>query len=69
MAEKCPNAFDTHAASVIVYPYKIVFEQDILFISNHVKDGAARKGIKLELSTECHPQTDGHSEIANKPIL
>jgi len=38
-------------------------------MSDHFKDWAARKGIKLEPSTAYHPQTDGQSEIANKAIL
>jgi len=64
-AEKCTNTFDTHIPSVIGYPYYIVFDQDTLFMSDHFKDWAARKGIMLEPSTACHPQTDGQSEIAN----
>jgi len=38
-------------------------------MSNHFKDWAARKGIKVEPSTAYHPQTDGQSEIANKAIF
>jgi len=38
-------------------------------MTDHFKDWAARKGIKLEPSTAYHPQTDGQSEIANKVIL
>jgi len=68
-AEKCTDAYDTHVASVIGYPYYIVFYCDTLFMSDHFKDWVARKGIKLELSTTYHPQTDGQSEIANKAIL
>jgi len=56
-------------ASVVGYPYYIVFDRDTLFMSDHFKDWAARKGIKFEPSTAYHPQTDGHSEIANKAIL
>jgi len=68
-AEKCTDTFDMHIASVIGYPYYIVFDRDTLFISDHFKDWAARKGIKLEPFTAYHPQTDGQSEIANKAIL
>jgi len=68
-AEKCTDTFDTHVASVIGYPYYIVFDRDTLFMSDHFKDWAVRKGIKLEPSTAYHPQTDGQSEIANKVIL
>ena len=68
-AEKCTNTFDMHVPSVIGYPYYIVFDQDTLFMSDHFKDWAARKGIKLKPSTAYHPQTDGQSEIANKAIL
>jgi len=38
-------------------------------MSDHCKDWAARKEIKLEPSTAYHPQTDSQSEIANKAIL
>jgi len=68
-AEKCTNTFDKHVASVIGYPYYNVFDQDTLFTSDHFKDWAARKGIKLEPCTAYNPQTDGQSEIANKAIL
>jgi len=67
--EKCTDTFDKHVASVIGYPYYIVFDRDTLFMSDHFMDWAARKGIKLEPSTAYHPQTDGQSEIANKAIL
>jgi len=69
MAEKCTDTFDKHVASVIGYPYYIVFDRDTLFMSDHFKDWVARKGIKLEPSTAYHPQTDGQCEIANKAIL
>jgi len=68
-AEKCTDTFDMHVASVIGYPYYIIFDRDTLFMSDHFKDWAARKGIKLEPSTAYHPQTDSQSEIANKAIL
>jgi len=68
-AEKCTDTFDTHVASVIGYPYYIVFDRDTLFMSDNFKDWAARKGIKLEPSTAYHPQTDGQSKFANKVIL
>jgi len=67
--EKCTDSFDMHVASIIGYPYYIVFDRDTLCISDHFKDWAARKGIKLEPPTAYHPQTDGQSEIANKAIL
>jgi len=35
----------------------------------YLKDWAARNGIKLELSTTYHPQTDCQSEISNKASL
>jgi len=46
-AEKCTDTFDMHVASVIGYPYYIVFDRDTVFMSDHFKDWAARKGIKL----------------------
>jgi len=58
-AEKCTDTFDKHVASVIGYPYYIVFDRDTLFMSDHFKHLAARKGIKLEPSTAYYPQTDG----------
>jgi len=68
-AEKCTDTFNTHVTSVIGYLYYIVFDRDTLFMSDHFKDWAARKIIKLEPSTAYHPQTDSQSEIANKAIL
>ena len=41
-AEKCTDTFDAHVASVIGYPYYIVFDLDTLFMSDHFKDWAAR---------------------------
>jgi len=67
--EKCTDTWYTHIASVIGYPYYIVFDRDTLFMLDHFKDWAARKGIKLEPSTVYRPQTDGQSEIANKAFL
>jgi len=67
--EICTDTFVTHVSSVIGYPYYIVFDRDTLFMSDHFKDWAARKGIRLEPSAAYHPQTDGPSEIANKTIL
>ena len=67
--EKCTDTFDMHVASVIGYPFYVVFDRDTLFMSYHFKEWAARKGIKLEPSTAYHPQADGQSEIANKAIL
>jgi len=69
MAEKCTDTFDKYVASVIGYPYYLVFDRDSLFMSDHFKDWVARKGIKLEPSTAYHPQMDGQSEIAKKAIL
>ena len=38
MAEKCTDTFDTHVASIIGYPYYIVFNRGTLFVSDHFKD-------------------------------
>jgi len=54
-AEKCPDTFDKHVSSVIGYLYYSVFDLDALFMSDHFKDWAARKGIKLEPSMAYHP--------------
>jgi len=59
LAEKCTDTFDTQIASVIGYPYSIVFDRDTHFMSDHFKGWAARKGFKLEPSTAYHSQTDG----------
>jgi len=67
--EKCPDTIDTYVASIMGYPYYIVFDWDTLSMLDHFKDWAARKQIKLEPSTIYHPQTDIQLEIANKAIL
>jgi len=38
-------------------------------MSDHFKDWAGRKGIKLEPSTAHHPQADGQAEMVNKAIV
>jgi len=68
-AEKWTDTFDVQVASIIGYPYYIVFDRDTLFMLDHFKDWAARKGIKLEPSSTYHPQTNGQSEIDNKAIV
>jgi hypothetical protein len=68
-AEKCSNTFDKVIASMIGYPYGIIFDRDTLFTSDHFKAWVVRKGVKLEPSTAYHLQTDRQSEIANKAIL
>jgi len=68
-AEKCTDTFDMHVASVIGYLYYIVFDRDTLFMSDHFKEWAARKGIKLEPPTAYHPQMNSQSEIIRKAIL
>jgi len=68
-AEKCTDALDTHLVLIIGFPYYIVLDPETLFMSDHFKDWAAGKGIKLEPSTTYHPQTDGQSEIPNKLFL
>jgi len=65
-AEKCTDTIDKHVASVISYPYYIVFDRDTLFMSDHFKDWAGRKGIKLEPSTAYHPQTYGHQKLPTR---
>jgi len=55
MAKKCTDTFNTHVASIIGYPYYIVFDRDTLFMSDHFKDWAARNGIKLEPPTTYYP--------------
>jgi len=57
-AEKCKDTFDKNVASIIGFPYYIVFDQDTLFMSDYFKYWTARKGIKLEQSTTYHPPTD-----------
>jgi len=58
-AEKCIDTFDIHVASIIGCAHYIVFDSDTLFISDHFKNCAARKGIRLEPSTTYHPEMDG----------
>jgi len=68
-AEKFTDTFDAQVASVIGYSYSIVFDRDTLFMSDYIKDWAARNGIKLEQSTVYHPQMHGQSEIGKKAML
>jgi len=67
--KKCRNTFTMHITSVISYPDYIDFDRGTIFMSDHCKDWAARKGINLEPSTAYHRQTDGQAEIADRGIL
>ena len=68
-AEKCTATFDTYVVPTMVYPHCIVFARDTLCMSSHFQSWAASKGIKLELSTTHHAQTDSQSEIVTKEII
>ena len=68
-AEQCTATFDTHVVSTMGYPYCIVFDQDMLFMSSHFKSWAANKGMTLGPSIMNHPQMDSQSEIVNNQMI
>ena len=57
--EQCTATFDSYVFSTIGYPNCIVFDRNTVFMLSHFQSWAVSKGIKLEPSTACHPQTDG----------
>ena len=50
-------------------PLKIILDQDKLFMSHFWKALHSLTGIKLKMSTVCHPETDGSSEQTNKTVI
>ena len=53
-AKQCTAAFDRHVVPTMGYPYCIVLNRDILFMSAQFQSWAASKGIKLKPSTAYH---------------
>lgn len=50
------------------FPKSIVFDQDRVFISQFWQDLFKLSGTKLKLSSGYHPQTDGQTEVVNRPV-
>jgi Chromo (CHRromatin Organisation MOdifier) domain len=50
-------------------PKTIVSDRDKLFLSHFWKELHRLLGVKIQLSTSYHPQTDGSTERANKTII
>ena len=52
----------------IGYPVSITLDRDPLFTSYVFTEWARKKGIRLDISTAYHQQTDGQTEIVNKEL-
>ena len=50
-------------------PKTIVSDRDKLFLSHFWKELHRLLGVKIQLSTSYHPQTDGSTERANKTVI
>ncbi|GAA6054862.1 hypothetical protein NBRC10513_006213 [Rhodotorula toruloides] len=50
-------------------PQRLVSDRDKLFVSKFWRSIHGRMGIKLQLSTAFHPETDGRSERTNKTVI
>jgi len=68
LAENCTDTLYTRIASIIGYPYSVVFDRDTLFMSDYFKDWQQER----ESGWNCLPyttlRTDGQSEIDNEAI-
>ena len=59
---KLAELFMNHIVSLHGVPVSIISDRDLLFTSRFWKRLMKELGVKLNLSTAFHPQTDGQSE-------
>lgn len=67
-AEKFATAFIAGYVRCHGLPVSIVSDRDARFTSNFRQSFCAQLGIKLQMSTAYHPQTDGQAEKANATL-
>ena len=60
--QKLAELFMNHIVSLHGVPVSIIFDRDPRFTSRFSKGLMKELGVKLNLSTTFHPQTDGQSE-------
>ncbi|XP_019414654.1 PREDICTED: uncharacterized protein LOC109326422 [Lupinus angustifolius] len=60
------QAFMDHVFKLHGFPSSIMSDRYPIFISRFWQELMAFQGVKLQLSTSYHPQTDGQSEVVNR---
>jgi len=63
------DIFEKWIKPTVGLPYKIITDQDVLFMSATFQDWANSVGVRHKDSSAYHPQTDGASERKNKTII
>jgi hypothetical protein len=68
-ASSVAKAFFDHIARHHGIPCSIVSDRDPVFTSTFWTELFTRTGVKLQMSSAFHPQSDGQSEVTNRIIL
>jgi len=65
-AERCAELFEREVFRLHGVPQTVISDRDVRFNSEFWKSVFQRLGVKLNMSTTLHPQTDGQTENANR---
>jgi len=67
-AVKVAELFSKMVCCVHGMPKSMVFDRDLIFLSNFWQEVFRLSGTKLRMSSAYHPQSDGQTEIVNKTL-